>query len=107
MTSASPGAEKILESLLHGSRGARLTERGIGATPSDSPSNDKQLDPLPGKDVRLTLDLALQHDLYTDLLNPDKHLLFGQDPKFPNQRPDALVILSLDGQVLSIITLPS
>ena len=38
------------------------------------------------------------------VLDPNKHLLRGQDDK---DHPVALVIMSLDGQVLSMISVPS
>ncbi len=93
------GAEKYLESQLHGTRGVRLNER---FQPNAEP--EKRIDPIPGKDVLLTIDIKLQHDLYNALIDPAKHLLRGQDGK---DHFVALVILSLDGQVLSMISLPT
>jgi cell division protein FtsI/penicillin-binding protein 2 len=93
------GAERLLESQLHGTRGVRLDQRyEVNAEP------EKRIDPAPGKDVKLTLDIALQHDIYTALLDPQKHLLRGQDGA---NHFVALVVMSLDGQVLSMISLPT
>jgi cell division protein FtsI/penicillin-binding protein 2 len=96
------GAERLLQPQLHGARGVRLDERY-----QSNAEPEKRIDPVPGKDVKLTLDIALQHDLYNALKDPSKRLLYGQDPKYPTECPIALVIMSLDGQVLSMISLPT
>ena len=87
---------------LHGGpRGEARSKVSSGAEP------EKRIDPIPGKDVKLTLDVALQHDLYNALLDPAKHLLRGQDANDTKNHFVALVIMSLDGQVLSMISLPT
>jgi penicillin-binding protein 2 len=68
---------------------------------------EKRIDPIPGKDVKLTIDLALQNDIYKALLDPAKHLLRSEDAGDTKNHFVALVIMSLDGQVLSMISLPT
>jgi penicillin-binding protein 2 len=66
-------------------------------------SSEKRIDPVAGKTVQLTLDIALQADIEKALYDPSRGLLKGKDGL---DHHIALVILSLDGQVLSMISTP-
>ncbi|HOD80530.1 MAG TPA: penicillin-binding transpeptidase domain-containing protein [Phycisphaerae bacterium] len=79
------GVERACESRLRGQRGIRRLERG---------GRDEQVDPaLPGRDVRLTLDTALQKDL---------------EAIFPAGSNGCIVVLSVPrGEVLGMLSLPT
>ena len=70
------GVEKLAEAQLHGTRGERLldlsasTDRAGAAT-----ANAARIEPVPGKDVRLTIDASLQKDIFDALKDPAKGLL--------------------------------
>ncbi len=91
------GIERFAENTLRGTRGVRLTELG-----ADAPS--KQIDPVPGRDVQLTLDIKLQHDVQQALLDPNGGLTRGQDGAVHHV---ALLVLNMRGEVLLMISLPS
>ena len=99
------GVEKLAEAQLHGTRGERLldlsasTDRAGAAT-----ANAARIEPVPGKDVRLTIDASLQKDIFDALKDPAKGLLRGRDEK---DHFVALVVLSMDGQLLTVISYPS
>jgi penicillin-binding protein 2 len=121
------GVERIAEDLLRGIRGEQLLDLGAKKTPGGSPelgggpdlrgsaSDPRNIAPIPGKTVQLTVDAALQRDLFSalvdpasalsaPLLKPGDTLLTGDDHKLHFA---ALVVLSMDGQVLSLVTYPS
>lgn len=109
------GIEKLAEPSLHGTRGERLldlTDRATaaaaggaaGGATSSLAEETRHIDPIPGKDVRLTIDAALQRDIYDALQDPAKNLLKGQDDK---NHFVALVVLSMDGQLVALISYPS
>ncbi len=102
------GAEKILDPYLHGTQGAGLHIVGNGNT-GDS---DQRIEPIPGKDVRLTLDIALQRDIHNALKDPNKHLLWGTNTATDQtEHKDhfvALVVLRIaDGQILTMLSWPN
>jgi penicillin-binding protein 2 len=88
------GVERLMEGVLRGSRGVRLKDLGAAG---DEETEAKRIDPTVGKDVQLTLDVGLQSDFQNAVR--DKHLLRGQDGK---DHFAALVVMSLDGQVLAL-----
>ena len=91
------GIERFAEDSLRGFRGARLMQLG-----ADDP--ERHLDPVRGKDVRLTLDVKLQRDIQASLLDPTRNLLKGADGQ---DHLVALVVLSMQGEVLVMISLPT
>ncbi len=102
------GAEKIVEDYLHGTQGAGLHVVGNG----NSGEADQRIEPVPGKDIRLTLDVGLQRDIHNALKDPNKHLLWGTNTATdPNEHKDhfvALVILRIsDGQILTMLSWPN
>ena len=109
------GIERLAEPLLHGQRGERLLDLGAPDAASQPASPSRRIDPVPGQTVQLTLDAALQRDLYAALkdpatgltsrvLNSDKSLLQGDDGK---EHFAALVVMRTDGQLLALISYPS
>ncbi|HEY4328634.1 MAG TPA: penicillin-binding transpeptidase domain-containing protein [Phycisphaerae bacterium] len=106
------GIERLSEDILHGTRGERLLDLSDQPTqPSGAaagaPSTDaRRIEPIPGKTVQLTLDAAMQRDIYTSLKDPAKHLLKA-DPDDPKDHFVAIVVLSMDGQILSLVSYPS
>ncbi|MCL2645388.1 MAG: penicillin-binding transpeptidase domain-containing protein [Phycisphaerales bacterium] len=105
------GVEAKKEDTLHGQRGCWIIERGGNVSDDAAPavdedtasSPDRRIDPKFGQDVRLTLDIALQQDIEAALHDPAKRLLRGKDDK---DHFVAVVVLSMDGQVLSLISTP-
>jgi penicillin-binding protein 2 len=93
------GIEKLAEKSLRGTRGVRLVD--LDGVPIDG----KVAEPTTGGDVHCTLDLDLQRDVQTALLDPNRHLCRGQDG---DDHPVALVILNAsDSSVLAILSLPT
>ncbi len=121
------GVEQLAEKWLHGMRGERLLDLGAsggasgGATDTaPAPEPGRRVEPVPGGDVILTIDAALQRDIYEALvdssqslsarvLKSTKNLLEGDIDGKPDGKIHfaALVILSIDGQLLSVISYPS
>ncbi|HVT82455.1 MAG TPA: penicillin-binding transpeptidase domain-containing protein, partial [Phycisphaerae bacterium] len=109
----SNGVEYTAETALHGIRGVRLLDLSEAGNAASTQAQ-KRIEPVPGKQVRLTLDASLQSDLYNAIDDPSKSLvvrttavkdlLKGQDG---NDHPAALVVMSIDGQLLSILSYPS
>lgn len=91
------GLERFAERDLRGTRGARLLQLGV----SDP---EKRLPPIPGKDVRLTLDARLQKDLQDALLDPRRTLLQGADGK---NHLVTVVVTNMQGEVLLMLSLPT
>lgn len=92
------GVERYAEDVLRGARGVRLI------TLEDT-DQEKRIDPVPGQNVRVTLDIELQKELQTALQNPRRGLLRGEDGKDHNV---AMVVLNiLNGDVLCMLSLPS
>jgi penicillin-binding protein 2 len=96
------GAERLLEPLLRGTRGVRLVD--LSGAGDGAEVDAVRIDPEAGKDIRLTIDAGVQADLYNALKDPDKRLLRGDDRK---DHFAALVVLSLDGQILALVSFPS
>ncbi len=96
------GTEQLLEPVLRGPRGARLID--LDEAGGESTQDSRRVDPAPGKDVRLTIDGSYQRDVFNSLQDPSKHLLRGRDGK---NHFVAIVVLSIDGQILSLISYPS
>lgn len=92
------GVERKMESVLHGRRGCVVLDK------TKDGAVEKRIEAVPGKDVKLTLDIALQRDIQKAMLDPSKHLLRGQDGK---NHFVGMVVLSMDGQVLSLISWPT
>lgn len=100
------GVEAAAEGLLHGVRGVRMVDLSEA---SSQPAETERIEPAPGKSVKLTVDALLQRDIYDALRDPSKShsrqdLLKGTDGK---DHPAAMVIMSIDGQVLALISYPS
>lgn len=93
------GVEKLMETKLRGTRGARLVE--LGQKISDA---SKKIDPVPGGDVKLTLDIDLQKELHQAIGDPARGLLKGDDGK---SHFVAMVVMSMDGQVLAMVSWPT
>ncbi len=89
------GVEQLKENVLRGTRGARLKE--LGATGEEEDQPGQRVDPQVGGDVQLTLDVGMQKD-FQDAVHA-KQLLKGQDGK---DHFAAVVVMSMDGQVLSL-----
>jgi penicillin-binding protein 2 len=96
-------AELLLENVVRGTRGAKRIDMSDPAT-DEPPADTPRIDPQPGPSVRLTIDAAYQRDLYNDLLDPSLHLLQGSDNK---NHFVGIVVLSMDGQVLALVSVPS
>jgi penicillin-binding protein 2 len=92
------GAEALAETALRGTRGVRLVEVG------GDEQTEKRRNPVAGQDVRLTIDIELQRQLTEAILDPRRDLLKGQDGQ---NHQVALVVLSLDGQILAMVTTPT
>ncbi|HVS69924.1 MAG TPA: penicillin-binding transpeptidase domain-containing protein [Phycisphaerae bacterium] len=88
------GIEKLEEDTLRGARGVKVKDIASDAT---SPDAERRLDPVVGNNVQLTLDIGLQADIQNNIRQ--KHLLKGEDGK---DHFAALVVMSLDGQVLTL-----
>jgi penicillin-binding protein 2 len=103
------GIEKLSEDQLRGSRGVVLIEENSAATTpangaaTEQSSQEKRIDPVAGKSVQLTLDIALQADIEKALYAPGTPLLKGRDGL---DHHVALVVMSLDGQVLAMVSTP-
>ena len=83
---------------------------GRGGGSGRGGGGDQRIEPIPGRDIRLTLDIALQRDIHNALKDPAKHLLWGaaNDPTQHHDHFVALVILRIsDGQILSMISWPT
>ena len=99
------GVEKLAEAQLHGTRGERLLDSSASADRAGAATaNAARIEPVPGRDVRLTIDASLQKDIFDALKDPAKGLLRGTDDK---DHFVALVVLSMDGQLLAVISYPS
>jgi penicillin-binding protein 2 len=96
------GVELLMESTLRGSRGARLID--LTETGDAADSDVRHVDPVPGRDVQLTIDADLQAELYGALLDRSRGLLQGKDGK---DHFVALAVLSMDGQVMALVSYPS
>ncbi|HVX87100.1 MAG TPA: penicillin-binding transpeptidase domain-containing protein [Phycisphaerae bacterium] len=88
------GIEKLKEDVLRGDRGVKVKDI---AADSATPDAERRIDPTPGGNVQLTLDIGLQADIQNAIR--EKHLLRGEDGK---DHFAALVVMSLDGQVLTL-----
>ncbi len=98
------GVERMAEDQLRGERGAALVNLDSAGSGSEATGEGQHIDPAPGKNVQLTLDGGLQQDIYAALLDPSKGLLKGEDGK---QHFAAIVVLSMDGGIMSAISYPS
>jgi penicillin-binding protein 2 len=103
------GIEKLCEDQLRGTRGVVLIDEAAGPTTAPAnasateTSSERRINPVVGKSVQLTLDIALQRDIEKALYDPSRGLLKGGDGL---DHHVALVVLSLDGQVLSMVSTP-
>jgi penicillin-binding protein 2 len=97
------GVEQLAEAELHGIRGERLLDLSLAGS-GTAPVDASRLEPIPGRDVRLTIDASLQKKLYDALKDPAKGLLKGQDGQ---EHFVALVVLSMDGQLMAAVSYPS
>jgi cell division protein FtsI/penicillin-binding protein 2 len=102
------GIEKALEDRLRGTRGLSTTQLDTGET--------KRIEPIPGKDVHLTLDIQLQAQVQA-LMSPEIGLMTAQ-PYQPyedntNRKPGwqlngSAVVLEIDsGEVLAAVSIPA
>jgi penicillin-binding protein 2 len=93
------GVERMAEAKLRGSRGIRVID-----TAKDAVIEAKSCAALPGRDVKLTLDIDLQKDLEAALKDASRNLLKGHDGL---DHPVAVVILNAaDSKVLAMVSLP-
>ena len=92
------GIERYMEGPLRGFRGVKLVDiNGV-----ENPSEHQE--PAPGKKVQSTLDADLQQELTRAVLAPNSVLRIGDDQK---QHNIALLIMSLDGQIITLISTPT
>jgi len=96
------GVERLAEADLRGARGVKLID--LTDTRDDAGGEVQHLDPIPGRDIQLTIDAALQSDLYNALRENGGRLLIGKDGK---EHFAAIAILSMDGQVMALVSYPS
>lgn len=92
------GMELLAEDQLRGARGVRLLEVG------GEEQLSKRQNAVSGQDVKLTIDIELQKKLTQAILDPQRKLRQGQDGE---DHQVALVIIALDGQILTMITTPT
>lgn len=91
------GVERYAEDVLRGARGVRLITL-------EEMDQERRIDPISGKSVRMTIDIELQKELQQSLQNPRRGLLRGEDGKDHNV---ALVVLNiLNGDLLVMLSLP-
>jgi len=96
------GLERYAEGALRGVHGVKLVRLGSSEAPTE------RIEPVAGQSVRMTIDIEMQKDLQKEILDPARKLLKGQD--YPRDETDhniALVVLSIDGQVLAMISTPT
>ena len=92
------GVEAACEVRLRGLPGVRMVELGQSAPV-------KNIEPVRGSDVRLTLDLALQRELMQAMADPARGLRKGQDGL---EHPVAVVVMNIsNGEILAMISMPS
>ena len=92
------GIERYMEDALRGTRGVKLVDINGAETLAE------RQPPVPGKTVRTTLDAAMQQELTRAVLAPNSPLRIGDDQKPHNV---ALVVMSMDGEVLTLLSTPT
>ncbi len=92
------GVEYAAENLLRATRGVELVRLDGKQVPQD------YRPPIPGRTVRLTLDIQLQQQLEEKMLDPQSHLLYFQG----EMHRAAVVVLSVrTNRVLVMLSLPT
>lgn len=96
------GAERAFEKVLQGDRGRRLIEVDASGRPRRVVN---EIDPVPGHDVRLTIDLTVQRVAEQALKDA---LMDARRDKYPRARAGAAVALDVrTGAVLAMASTPS
>jgi penicillin-binding protein 2 len=96
------GIEYFLESQLAGQRGSILSEVDVAG---ETLNNLRQIDPLPGQNIRLTIDLDLQQAAETALKNRIA-LLNAQNNRIISQQGVVIAMNPQNGQILALVSYP-
>jgi len=97
------GIEFFLESQLAGQRGSILREVDVAG---ETIKNLRQVDPLPGQNIRLTIDLDLQQAAETALRNRIT-LLNAQNNRIVSQQGVVIAMNPQNGQILAMVSYPN
>ena len=97
------GIEYFLESTLAGQRGTQVREVDVAGEQIGSPL--QQVDPIPGQNIRLTIDTDLQQAA-EDALKKEITLLNAQSNRIVSQQGVIIAMNPQNGQILAMVSYP-